>query len=58
METFTEDMFEFRGTRIVGGDKGARVGGNGWVEVTDGMALERWAWEICLVMRDWMGFVV
>ena len=32
VETFTENVFEFREARIVGGDKGAR--GNGSVDGT------------------------
>ena len=37
METFTEDMFEFRKARIVGGDAEAGVGVMGGLKGLDGM---------------------
>ena len=37
METFTEDTFEFRKARIVGGDEGAGVGVMGGLRGLDGM---------------------
>ena len=37
METFTEDMFEFRKARIVGGDEGAGIGVMGGLRGLDGM---------------------
>ena len=40
MRTFTEDAFEFREVKIVGGDKGARVGGMGGLRGPDGMRKE------------------
>ena len=40
METFTEDTFEFRKARIVGGDEGAVVGVLGGLRELDGMREE------------------
>ena len=37
METFTEDTFEFREARIVGGDEGARIGVMVGLRGLDGM---------------------
>jgi hypothetical protein len=37
METFTEDTFEFRETKIMGGDKGVRVEVMGGLRRPDGM---------------------
>ena len=36
METFTEDAFEFRKARVVGGDEGAMVGVMGGLMGIDG----------------------
>ena len=40
METFTEDTFEFRKARIVGGDEGAGVGVMGGLRGLDGLREE------------------
>ena len=39
-ETFTEDPFEFRKARIVGGDEGAEVGVVGGLSGLDGLRVE------------------
>ena len=38
METFKEDMFEFRKARIVGGDEGAGIGVMGKLRGLDGLS--------------------
>ena len=40
VETFTEDPFEFRKARIVGGDEGAEVGVVGGLSGLDGLRVE------------------
>ena len=40
METFTEDTFEFRKARIVGGDEGAGVGVMSGLRGLDGVRME------------------
>ena len=40
METFTEDTFEFRKARIVGGDERAEVGVMGGLRGLDGLRVE------------------